>query len=132
MNDSLEFSTSQQQFIWLIRFPSELTRAEESKFFNTCPWLQETEGIRYILFDMSGLNYVNSAGIALLVRFVREALKRQYQVAAFGVSPHYQKIYRIVGLTSYMELFANEYGAIETLRTRNDFENSEENKGFAQ
>jgi anti-anti-sigma regulatory factor len=76
MNDSVEFSISQKQFIWLIRFPSELTRAEESKFFATCPWLRETEGIRYILFDMSGLNYVNSAGIALLIRFVREALKR--------------------------------------------------------
>jgi hypothetical protein len=31
-----------------------------------------------------------------------------------------------------MELFADEYGAIETLRTRNDFEKLEDKKGFSQ
>ncbi|MBE3555289.1 MAG: STAS domain-containing protein [Thermicanus sp.] len=116
------FSTNQQSNLWIIRFPPEFTKTEENEFFKTSPWLRGVEGIRCILFDMTNVSYVNSAGIALLIRFVREARKNQYQVAAFGVSPHYQKIFRIVGLTSYIELFADEYGAIETLTTRNSYE----------
>lgn len=122
MGDRTEFLTERQQDIWSIQIAGELTKGEEDRFFQTSPWFSTEEGIRFILFDMNKLQYMNSAGISLLIRFVREAQKQQYETFAFGVSPHYQKIFRIVGLTSYMELFSDQYSAIETLRSRSDFE----------
>ncbi|GAX91148.1 STAS domain-containing protein [Effusibacillus lacus] len=115
-------STEHKGDIWVIRIQGELTRNEEQPFFQVYPWLNQTEDTKYILFDMTGLQYINSAGISLLIRFVREAQQRQHSSFAFGVSPHYQKIFRIVGLTAYMELFPDEYSAMETLNARSSFE----------
>lgn len=121
MEAGVEITSSREGNIWCIRIEGELTRNAEGQLFGMYPWLHGQSDVRFILFDMRHLNYLNSAGIALVIRFVREARHRQHSAFAFGVSAHYQKIFRIVGLTSYMELFADEYSAIETLRARSEY-----------
>lgn len=122
MESGVEITTNRQNEVWSIGVTGDLTRNSESLFFAAYPWMHGQNDIKYIVFDMSKLTYVNSAGIALLIRFVREAQQRNYSTFAFGVSPHYQKIFRIVGLTSFLELFPDEYSAMETLRTRSTYE----------
>ncbi|WP_027417976.1 STAS domain-containing protein [Aneurinibacillus terranovensis] len=122
MESSTKISTIVKDDIWCIRIIGELTRNEEETFFHTFPWLHPYDGNRCILFDMSQVHYLNSAGIALLIRFVREAKQRNYSCYAHSISSHYQKIFRIVGLMSYMELFPDEFTALETLHARRTFE----------
>lgn len=115
---NVAISTHVQNGIWVITLSGELTSQDGDAMSAAYPWLNPAVSTQLILFDMSGLSYINSAGIALLIRFVRESRRREYTSYACGVSAHYQKIFRIVGLTSYLELFPDAYSAFETLSAR--------------
>lgn len=125
MEDKTIIATQRQGDTWLVQISGELTKAEEDRFFQTYPWLSGEQGICCILFDLTKLHYINSAGISLFIRFVREAQRKKFGTYAFGVSSHYQKIFRIVGLTAYLELFPDQYSAIETLQARSSFEKAD-------
>ncbi|MCL6517857.1 STAS domain-containing protein [Alicyclobacillus sp.] len=101
----------------ILQLTGELS-GDEVDAFPSAPWTEVEPEHRTVLFDMTRLTYVNSAGIALLIRWVRETRRHGMRTYAFGVSPHYQKIFRIVGLTSYMELFPDEYSAVEIVHAR--------------
>jgi len=52
---------------------------------------------------------LHSSGIALLIRIVRAGRKAGYRTFAYGLTPHYQKLFRMVGLTEYMMIYPDEY-----------------------
>ncbi len=62
------------------------------------PWPQA------MLLDFSKVEYINSSGIALLIGLVREARKHGGAVRARGLSEHYRKIFRMVGLSEYVQI----------------------------
>ena len=70
---NVAISTRLQQGIWIIKVAGELTSQDEESLSAAYPWLHPPENGRMILFDMSHLSYINSSGIALLIRFVRES-----------------------------------------------------------
>ncbi|UOF92572.1 STAS domain-containing protein [Fodinisporobacter ferrooxydans] len=92
-------------------------------FFQTYPWLASFHESKDILFDFTNTRYINSAGIALLIRYVREARQKEYFCYAVGVSSHYQKIFRIVGLSSYIENFPDAFSFFERMRLRRSYSN---------
>ncbi|MDN5362391.1 MAG: hypothetical protein PWP70_1438 [Moorella sp. (in: firmicutes)] len=55
-----------------------------------------------ILLDFSAVDYINSAGIAQLIKLLRQVRTRGGVLRARGLSGHYQKIFRMVGLTEYI------------------------------
>ncbi len=117
MSDAI-VATRLQDGIWIVSLEGELTNENGYTLSQVYPWQNPEVVTDAVLFDMSRLSYINSAGIAALIRFVREARRMGCESYAHGVSLHYQKIFRIVGLTGYMELFPDEYGALETLQSR--------------
>jgi anti-anti-sigma factor len=66
-------------------------------------------GRRYLIFNFTETTYMNSSGIALLIRIVRAGRKAGFETFAYGVTLHYQKLFRMVGLTEYMMIYPNEY-----------------------
>lgn len=62
------------------------------------PWPQT------MLLDFSKVEYINSSGIALLISLVREARKHGGAVRARGLSEHYRKIFRMVGLSEHIQI----------------------------
>ena len=73
------------------------------------------EGATRILFRFSPGCYVNSAGIAVIILIVSEAKKNKQKVGAVGLSPHFQKIFEMIGLTDYLTVFGSEDEAKEKL-----------------
>jgi len=57
-----------------------------------------------ILLDFADAGYINSTGIALIVRLLADALRDQREVRAAGLSPHYLEIFRITRLSDYMQI----------------------------
>ncbi|MDN5344343.1 MAG: hypothetical protein PWQ18_454 [Clostridia bacterium] len=57
-----------------------------------------------ILLDFGAVDYINSAGIALLINLLRQARSRGGELRARGLSEHYRKIFRMVGLAEYIEI----------------------------
>jgi len=92
----------------------DLTKQAEETLFGLRSWQDGLEGGKtFLVIDFTDVPYINSAGIALLIRLVRLGLKAGYRTFAFGVNGHYQKLFRMVGLTEYMAIYPNEQAIAE-------------------
>lgn len=61
-----------------------------------------------VLLDFSKVEYINSSGIALVIQMLMEANKAGQKIAAFGLTPHFQKVFTMVGITKYASLYQDE------------------------
>jgi anti-anti-sigma factor len=63
------------------------------------------QGAKNIIFNFRQNDYINSAGIAILIGVVTEARRRDQNILITGLSQHFQKIFRMVGLTQYVDIY---------------------------
>jgi anti-anti-sigma factor len=61
-------------------------------------------GPRRVSLDFGRVGYINSTGIALVVRLLAEARRDGRLVRAIGLSEHYREIFRITRLSDFMEI----------------------------
>ena len=73
------------------------------------------DGAQNIIFNFRENDYINSAGIAILIGVVTEARKRDQKLLMTGLSTHFQKIFRMVGLTQYADLHTSIDDALATV-----------------
>lgn len=71
------------------------------------------EGNMKMLLNFSKVGYINSSGIAIIIGLVTLLSNKGGSIKAFGLIPHFQKVFNMVGLTQYMDLFENEEEAVE-------------------
>lgn len=65
------------------------------------------DGAHHIVFNFRENDYINSAGIAILIGVVTEARKKDQKLLMSMPSTHFQKIFRMVGLTQYADIYSN-------------------------
>ncbi len=61
-------------------------------------------GARRVSLDFAQVGYINSTGIALVVRLLAEARRDGRAVRALGLTEHYREIFRITRLSDFMEI----------------------------
>ena len=71
-----------------------------------------TSGAEKILLAFNGDNYINSAGIAVLITITAESREKGQTVRVTGLSEHFRKIFEMVGLTKYLTIFPTEEAAL--------------------
>lgn len=54
------------------------------------------------VLDFDEVSFINSAGISALLKFVVTARKAGYKLFAMNVSPHHQKIFKMVEMSRFM------------------------------
>ncbi len=87
--------------------------AETAQEFEvTMRLLQKQE--KYVIFDFSELNYINSFGIGILVDLQKNILKNEGVVKICGLSPSIKKIFQITYLTRVFEIFDTYEQALES------------------
>jgi anti-anti-sigma factor len=69
-------------------------------------------GARRLVINFRHSDYINSAGLALLIGIAADTRQRGQQLAFCGLTPHFQKIFRMVGLGSYAVICADEREAL--------------------
>jgi anti-anti-sigma factor len=70
-------------------------------------------GATKIVLCFGQASYINSGGIAVLIEIVSAARQRGQTVRMAGVSPHFQKIFNMVGLTRYAKAYGSEEAALK-------------------
>ncbi len=70
-------------------------------------------GAKKILLYFDKKAYINSGGIAILIGLVSESRKKEQVIRLTGLSDHFQKIFGMVGLTKYTQIFQSEEAALE-------------------
>jgi len=61
-------------------------------------------GSSRLSLDFHDVGYINSTGIALVVRLLVDARRDGRHVRAIGLSPHYREIFRITRLSDFMDI----------------------------
>jgi len=73
--------------------------------------------IRGIVLDFSGLDYMNSSGIGLLVTLLVRAKREGRQLSAFGLSDHYRQIFELTRLDEVISVHDEEAQAVTAAGT---------------
>ncbi len=61
-------------------------------------------GPHRLSLDFERVGYINSTGIALVVRLLADARRDGRKVRALGLTDHYREIFRITRLSDFMEI----------------------------
>ena len=65
-----------------------------------------------ILLNFAGVEYINSTGIAVIVKLLASARREGRAVAATGLSAHYREIFQITRLSDFMRIYDDEAAAL--------------------
>jgi anti-anti-sigma factor len=95
--------------ITVLRFAGDITSASQAAVLGTYQTLPEAA--QRILLDFSKVEYLNSSGIALVIQLMIAASKHNQTIKTFGLSPHFQKVFTMVGITKYTSLHPDEQTA---------------------
>lgn len=62
-------------------------------------------GAGVIILNFRATDYINSAGIAIIIGIVTQARRARQRILVAGLSSHFQKIFNMVGLAQYAEIY---------------------------
>ena len=71
-----------------------------------------TSGTKLIVLNFTGLNYMNSSGIGMLVTILVRANRQHQKLAAYGLSDHYRQIFELTRLDEAISIHADEADAL--------------------
>jgi anti-sigma B factor antagonist len=92
--------------VMVMRFTGDITSASQTAILGTYQGLGEDA--KRILLDFSKVEYLNSSGIALVIQMMLAASKRGQTIQTFGLTPHFAKVFTMVGITKYTNLHPDE------------------------
>ncbi len=87
----------------------DLTKQSEAALLHWRDWAAGLDGKAALALNLTEVERINSAGIALLIRLCQQGLKAGFAIYAYGVRAHYQKMFRLIGLTEFMTIYPDEY-----------------------
>lgn len=95
--------------VTVLRFAGDITSASKAAVLGTYEGMPDST--KRILLDFSGVDYLNSSGIALIIQMMIAASKSGQSIQTFGLKPHFQKVFTMVGITKYTTLHPDETSA---------------------
>jgi len=107
---TVDQKTSNNNPITILRFSGDISSASQDAILGTFNRLSASEQARLML-DFTKVDYINSSGIALVIQLLMQASKAGGTVSLFGLTPHFQKVFTMVGITKYAQIHADEPAA---------------------
>jgi anti-anti-sigma factor len=95
--------------ITVLRFTGDITSASKAAVLGTFQGLPADA--KRVLLDFSGVDYLNSSGIAIIIQLMIAASKGGQKIQTFGLKPHFIKVFTMVGITRYTTLHPDEQTA---------------------
>src|SRR5262245_20238723 len=71
-----------------------------------------TPGTRALVLNFTGLEYMNSGGIGMLVTLLVRANRHHQRLAAYGLSDHYRQIFELTRLDEAITIHPDEPSAL--------------------
>ena len=68
---------------------------------------------RTIVLNFSGLEYMNSGGIGMLVTLLVRANRQRQRLVAFGLNEHYRQIFELTRLDEAIKIYDSEADALK-------------------
>jgi len=100
--------------VTILRFEGDIASTSKEAVLGAYQALPKATA-KLILLDFTKVEYINSSGIALVIQLLIEAANSGQKVVAFGLSAHFTKVFTMVGITKYAQLFATQAEALAAL-----------------
>ena len=100
----------------VLNVKGDVTSASENLFNESYSGLDPAnENTLLIKFEENA--YINSGGIAVLIQILAESQRKSQKVGLTGLSDHFQKIFKMVGITRFAEIYPSVEEAAQNLST---------------
>jgi anti-sigma B factor antagonist len=76
-----------------------------------------TPATRAVILNFSGLEYMNSSGIGLLVTLLIRANRQKQRLLAYGLGDHYRHIFELTRLNEAISIYDSESAAVAAAPT---------------
>ncbi len=96
----------------IIDIQGEVTTFAEDTLMDAFAQASNGSTTSIILLNFSDLDYMNSSGIGLLVTLLIRSKRQKQSLMAYGLSKHYQEIFRLTRLNEAISIYADESGAL--------------------
>src|SRR5579859_6754322 len=100
----------QEGALGLLDFPRDVTAQTRETAYSAYNELARAR-VRTLLLNFENTDYMNSAGIGLVISLVEDATQAGRTVYAFGLTSHYRKLFNYAGLMERLTLAADEQDA---------------------
>ena len=116
MKNILKISTRDKGDIKIVDLEGDFTLfADEAVNATIKPLI--SGGSTKIILNFSSVGYINSSGIAIIIGLVTLLSNKGGRFKAYGLTPHFQKVFNMVGLTQYIDLFETEDETVNSLNS---------------
>ena len=95
----------------VIEIHGDLTAASEEELMEAYNRATEDD-VRVVVMDFSGLEYMNSGGIGLLVTLLVRANRTKQRLLACGLDDHYRQILELTRLDEAISIYGDEAEAL--------------------
>ncbi len=77
----------------------------------------DSGGVRAIILNFEGLEYMNSSGIGLLVTLLIRVNREKQRLLTYGLTEHYRHIFELTRLDDAIGIYGTEQEALEAANT---------------
>ncbi len=95
----------------VIAITGDITSATEALLMDAYGRASD-DATRSVVLDFSGLDYMNSGGIGLLVTLLVRVQRQGQRLLAFGLSEHYRQIFELTRLDDAIGIHDSEAAAL--------------------
>ena len=106
------FEVRRQGLAALVDIKGDVTSGSESVLMTA---YEDVGDARAVVLNFSGLSYMNSGGIGLLVTLLVRANRHAQTLLAYGLSDHYRQIFELTRLDEAIGIHDNEQAALSAV-----------------
>lgn len=115
MSETIQITTRQENGLGVIDMVGDITGSAEQAMEAAYENLQ-AGGSTKILLNFTRVEYINSAGLAIIIGLLSKSRKANRELYACGLTSHFQKIFDMVGINKYVQHFDTVEAALKDLR----------------
>src|SRR5579863_3000103 len=97
----------QEGTLGLLDFPRDVTAQTRETAYSAYNELARSR-VKTLALNFASTDYMNSAGIGLVISLVEDATQAGRTVFAYGLTSHYRKLFNYAGLMERLTLAADE------------------------
>jgi anti-sigma B factor antagonist len=99
------------EFTSVIDISGDVTAASENALMSAYEEAAH-QGARRLVLNFTGLDYMNSGGIGMLVTLLVRANRNRQPLGAYGLSAHYREIFELTRLDEAITIYEDEQSAL--------------------
>ena len=115
MQKKNEIKLERKKDITLLHIQGDITAHSESDINEAYRTANANEPVQKFLIRFDEEAYINSGGIAVLIQILTQTRKGNQQISITGLSDHFKKIFGMVGITKFADIYDSIEDAVKSM-----------------